>query len=63
MGKLAHVGMKEAPYRSTLAYVNQHRPWQLFESVFYALLEQAQTLANQQQRRFRFKDPLSVNNS
>jgi len=58
MGKLTHVGVKQAPSRSTLAYANQHRPWQLFESVFYALLGQAETLANQQKRRFRFKNPL-----
>jgi hypothetical protein len=32
LGKLTHVGLKEAPSRSTLAYANQHRPWQLFES-------------------------------
>jgi hypothetical protein len=31
MGKLTHLGLKEAPARSTLSYANQHRPWQLFE--------------------------------
>jgi hypothetical protein len=58
MGKLAHIGLKQAPCRSTLSYANEHRPWQLFESVFYDLLGQAEVLANQQKRRFQFKNPL-----
>ena len=37
-GKLSHLGI-EAPARSTLAYANAHRPWQLFEKVFYGLYE------------------------
>jgi hypothetical protein len=41
-GKLRHLGLPEAPARSTLAYANSHRPWELFESVFYQLLAQCQ---------------------
>ena len=64
MGKLTHLGLKAAPSRSTLSYANTHRPWQLYETVFYQLLEQATALANQQKRRFRFKNPLfSVDSS
>lgn len=37
-GKLRHLGLSEAPARSTLAYANEHRPWQLFETVFHQLL-------------------------
>lgn len=37
-GKLKHLGLPEAPARSTLAYANSHRPWQLFETVFHQLL-------------------------
>ena len=37
-GKLKHLGLPEAPARSTLAYANEHRPWQLFETVFHQLL-------------------------
>jgi len=58
LGKLAHLGLQEAPSRSTLSYANQHRPWQLFETVFEQVLEQADSLAARQQRRFRFKNPL-----
>ena len=37
-GKLKHLGLPEAPARSTLAYANSRRPWQLFETVFHQLL-------------------------
>lgn len=37
-GKLRHLGLPEAPARSTLAYANEHRPWQLYETVFHQLL-------------------------
>ena len=29
-GKLRHLGLPDAPKRSTLAYANEHRPWQLY---------------------------------
>jgi IS4 transposase len=58
MGKLIHLGMKAAPPRSTLAYANAHRPWQLFEAVFYQVLQEASSVAALQKRRFRFKNPL-----
>ena len=41
-GKLRHLGLPEAPARSTLAYANSHRPWQLFETVFQGLLADCQ---------------------
>ena len=41
-GKLKHLGLPEAPARSTLAYANSHRPWQLFETVFQQLLKHCQ---------------------
>ena len=33
-GKLRHLGVELPPKRSTLAYINQHRSWQLFQTVF-----------------------------
>ena len=55
-GKLSHLGI-EAPARSTLSYANAHRPWQLFEKVFYQLYERvaAQTAGK---HKFRFKNKL-----
>jgi len=53
-GKLRHLGLPDAPKRSTLAYANQHRPWQLFQSVFQQLYQRCQGLVNPP-RRFRFR--------
>ena len=55
-GKLRHLGLSKAPGRSTLSYANAHRPWELFEGVFFALLERAQLFAPG--KRFRFKSKL-----
>lgn len=54
-GKLAHLGV-EAPRRSTLAYANAHRPWTLYQTVFYQLLARCQTVAGT--KPFRFKNRL-----
>jgi hypothetical protein len=55
-GKLVHLGI-DAPARSSLSYANAHRPWELFEQVFYGLFE---TVAAQVagKRKFRFKNKL-----
>lgn len=58
MGKLIHLGLGEAPPRSTLVYANKHRPWELFQDVFQNLLGRCQELAATKRRRFRFKNPL-----
>jgi len=58
MGKLVHLGMEQAPARSTLAYANEHRPWQIYEDIFYSVLGRCQTLAATKKRKFRFKNPL-----
>jgi uncharacterized protein DUF4372/DDE family transposase len=55
LGKLNHLGLKEAPRRSTLSYANAHRPWQLFERTFYEVLEGCRKLAPQKKFRFRNK--------
>jgi transposase len=53
LGKLQHLGVKVAPNKSTLAYANAHRPWQLYEAVFGQLLVKCQALAPGQKFRFR----------
>lgn len=55
-GKLAHLGI-EAPARSSLSYANAHRPWQLFERVFYRLFERVSGSV-QLPKKFRFKNKL-----
>src|ERR1700730_6324757 len=57
-GKLRHLGVPEAPARSTLAYANEHRPWQLYQTVFQQLLGKCQALARSEKRVFRFKNKL-----
>jgi hypothetical protein len=47
-GKLRHLGLSTAPARSTLAYANEHRPWQLQRTVFEQLLAKCQILAASQ---------------
>ncbi len=56
-GKARHLGIQEAPKRSTLAYANEHRPWQLYEKLFYHLLGRCRQL-EYGKRKFRFKNRL-----
>lgn len=37
-GKLVHLGMDKAPRHSTLAYANEHRPWEIYQDLFTELL-------------------------
>jgi hypothetical protein len=55
-GKLSHLGIR-APSRTTLAYANAHRPWQLYRAVFEELLGRCQG-AVQGRKKFRFKNKL-----
>ncbi len=57
-GKLQHLGIDRAPSRSTLAYANEHRPWQIYQEVFQQLLTVCQSDAKSLKRRFRFQHPL-----
>jgi hypothetical protein len=59
-GKLKHLGVPDAPKRSTLAYANEHRPWQLFETVFHQLLAKCQSAVAKRggKKKFRFKNKL-----
>ncbi len=57
-GKLRHLGMDGAPARSTLAYANENRPWQLYQDVFQTLLGRCQHEAQNHKRKFRFKHKL-----
>ena len=57
LGKLIHLGVRDAPKRSTLSYANKHRPWELYENVFYQLLEKCQ-LQTPGKTKFRFRNKL-----
>ena len=55
-GKLKHLGLEVEPKRSTLSYANAHRPWELYEKLFYDLLGQCQAISPKE--KFRFKNRL-----
>ena len=55
-GRLEQFGMK-VPKRSTLAYANQHRPWELFRNVFYKTSERCRAELGHK-TKFRFKNRL-----
>ena len=55
-GKLKHLGIT-APSRSTLAYANGHRPWQLYQRIFLQLLDRCRNQV-QGKKKFRFKNKL-----
>lgn len=59
-GQLKHLGVPVAPKKSTLAYANEHRPWQLYQTVFQHTLGRCQELVSQQggRKKFRFKNKL-----
>lgn len=64
-GKLRHLGLPAAPAPSTLAYANEHRPYQLYEQVFHQLLARCQAdlqargaLRPHSKVQLRFKNPL-----
>jgi hypothetical protein len=56
-GKLKHLGVDRPPNKSTLAYANEHRPWQLYQTVFEQLLSRCEGLAKGK-KKFRFKNKL-----
>lgn len=53
--KLYHLGAKPIP-RSTLSRLNDHQPAELYEALFYKLLNRCKDLPSQ--HKFRFKNPL-----
>jgi hypothetical protein len=55
-GRLEQFGIK-APKRSTLAYANRHRPWELFRNVFYRASERCRAELGHR-TKFRFKNRL-----
>jgi hypothetical protein len=56
-GKLKHLGIS-APAKSSLAYANEHRPWELYQLLFAKLFDRCQSQINLGKRKFRFKNKL-----
>ena len=57
IGRLRHLGMKDAPNKSTLSYANAHRPWQMYRDLFYDTLKWCR-LARPGKHKFRFRNKL-----
>jgi IS4 transposase len=60
-GKLVHLGIKDAPNKSTLSYANAKRPAALFEDLFWTSLKRFRADASFGGRslaKFRFKNKL-----
>src|SRR5437667_1383101 len=59
-GQLKHLGVPTAPKKSTLAYANENRPWELYQTVFEQTLWKCQELVASQggRKKFRFKNKL-----
>lgn len=55
-GKLKHLGIT-APSHSTLAYANEHRPWELYQQVFLNLFDRCRVEVVGK-KTFRFKNKL-----
>lgn len=56
-GKLKHLGLSDSPKRTTLAYANGHRPWEVYRDQFYALLGRCEQ-AMRPGHKFRFRNKL-----
>ena len=59
-GQLKHLGVPVAPKKSTLAYANENRPWELYQTVFEQTLMKCRALVGSQggRKKFRFKNKL-----
>src|SRR5450432_4458560 len=59
-GQLKHLGVPVAPKKSTLAYANENRPWELYQTVVEQTLLKCQGLVSRQggRKKFRFKNKL-----
>ena len=60
-GQLKHLGVPVAPKKSTLAYANENRPWELYQTVFEQTLVKCQELVRRQggRKKFRFKNKMA----
>ena len=61
LGKLVHLGVSNAPNKSTLSYANAHRPAVLFESVFWSALSRFRSKEGGigcRKTKFRFRNKL-----
>lgn len=57
LGKINHLGLRQAPKKSTLSYANKNRSLKPFEELFYNMLESCQS-RTKFKKKFSFKHKL-----
>jgi hypothetical protein len=56
LGKLNHLGLSKGPSKSSLSYANKHRPWELYQDIFYETLSRVRSAVPG--KKFKFKNKL-----
>ena len=59
-GNLNHLGIREAPSKSTVAYQNRHRDSDVFREIYYACLEHLGQHTLGKRKKFKFKNPIKL---
>lgn len=59
-GNLNHLGIREAPSKSTVAYQNRHRGSSVFREIYYACLEHLGQHTFGKRKKFKFKNPVKL---
>jgi hypothetical protein len=57
IGRLSHLGLAHGPKKSTLAYANENRSFEIYRDTFFELLHKAQSTIGGR-HKFRFKNKL-----
>ncbi len=57
-GNLNHMGIKKAPSKSSLSYINGHRSWELYQEYYYKMLAYLSAIAKFKQQKFRIKSKI-----
>jgi hypothetical protein len=57
-GKLNHLGLRKAPIKSTLSYVDAHRPWEFYQDLFFYLHDFCHNESPGKKKKFRFNNKL-----
>ena len=60
LGKLRHLGVQKSPNKSTLSYANEHRPAELYEEMFWTMMNRFRHSGSlgSRKKKFRFKNKL-----
>jgi len=57
-GKLSHLGLRNAPAKSTLSYANAHHPWTLYQDVCFHLRDFCRSESPGKKKKFSFQEQL-----